>query len=196
MDFLCVTVPNYFVNLGCWCFAFVQLLFTMFPTIDQITATVPGGVFFVYICVFCGHSVLLFLQWLWLCFWLIVLDLSSFFFSYVIINYYLFWPYFHYICLLLNLFLIIYSAVTFVRQYFRQGLLFDCLDLACTLVVGCCMVCSVFVYCFFLSWVTSGVLSFSILVWYHNLLLLFLELTDWNDWYNLQWVLWLDYICC
>ena len=64
------------------------------------------------------------------------------------------------------------------------------------LVVGCCMVCYVFVSCCCLLCVTSGVWSFSILVWYFNLLLLFLELSDWKDWDNLQWVSWLGYICC
>ena len=49
MDFFCVTVPNYCVGVGCRCFVFVPLLFTMFPTIDQVTATVPGGVYWCFL---------------------------------------------------------------------------------------------------------------------------------------------------
>ena len=49
MDFFCVTVPNYCVDVGCRCLVFVSLLFTMFPSIDQVTATVLDGVFWCFL---------------------------------------------------------------------------------------------------------------------------------------------------
>ena len=51
MDSICVTVQNYCVRVGCRVFFFVPLLFTMYPTIDQATATatVPGGIYWCFL---------------------------------------------------------------------------------------------------------------------------------------------------
>ena len=49
VDFFCVPVRNYCVGVGCMFFVFVPVLFTMIPTIDQFTATIPLGVYWCFL---------------------------------------------------------------------------------------------------------------------------------------------------
>ena len=49
VDLFCVTVLNYCDGVGCRSFVLVPLIFTIFPTIYQVTATVPGGVYWCFL---------------------------------------------------------------------------------------------------------------------------------------------------
>ena len=128
MDLLCVTVQNYCVGIGCRCFVFVPLLFTMFPTIDQVTTTVPFGVYWCFL-LSCIVVIMIMIM--------IMIISIAFFFLFLFLslyNYYLFWTYFHFICLLLNLFLTIYSVGTFVNIFFAGTFVWL---FGCCLSIGC-----------------------------------------------------------
>ena len=72
----------------------------MFTTIDRVTVTVSGGVYWCFLLSFIIVVLIMIM--------ILINGIAffvSFFFSYLLINYYLFWAYFHFICLLLNIFL-------------------------------------------------------------------------------------------
>ena len=113
-------VPNHCVGVGCRCFVFVPLMYTLFPTIDKVTATFLGGV---NCCFLLSFIVVVFIKIvIMIMIMILIISISIAFFNLVMLlspkKYYLSWPYFYFICLMLNLYFIIYSVFTFIQQFF------------------------------------------------------------------------------
>ena len=157
----CVTVLNYCIRVGCSCFVFVPLLFTMFPIIDQVTATVPCGVYWCFLLSF-NVVVLITIRIISIACFFLFLYLSPYKSLFVLA------------LLLLYMFVVesIFDYILccyFCWLIFIVGSFFDCLDVACLfvvgfLVVGCCMVVFFYEFIRFVIFFNFGMVSQSVAV--------------------------------